>query len=199
MPPAHGWFIDPTPFDDVEFTTFLSETYLVAEPGQDSAGGIDLLTAVLHELGHELGIDHVQDTALTGDLLFDEVATGERRLPGDQYGEASTLVANDNGNAPIAGDDGAAGDFGIEPGGTIDLLISELFANDIDPNGERIDLTDIFAERAGSATLEQVNGEAVVRFTADPSAENGGVGGFQIRDNQYIRRRRVCYGGHFDR
>ena len=44
-----GWFVDPTPGDDSEFTT----------PGdQGEQGRIDLLTALMHEIGHLLGHDH---------------------------------------------------------------------------------------------------------------------------------------------
>ena len=44
-----GWFVDPTPGDDLEFT----------KPGdQREQGRMDLLTAILHELGHLLDRDH---------------------------------------------------------------------------------------------------------------------------------------------
>jgi hypothetical protein len=43
---GHGWFVDPSPGDDSEFTT----------PGdQGELGRMDLLTVVMHELGHVLG------------------------------------------------------------------------------------------------------------------------------------------------
>jgi hypothetical protein len=61
---GYGWFIDPTPADNSEF-----------ESGSPS--GIDLLSAVLHELGHELGLDHDADI----DAMYETLAAGTRRLP----------------------------------------------------------------------------------------------------------------------
>src|SRR5205085_12348028 len=42
---GHGWFVDPTPYQDEEF---LAGT---AYPGSPAAGREDLLTTVMHELG----------------------------------------------------------------------------------------------------------------------------------------------------
>ena len=186
---GRGWFIDSTPFDDSEFTTFLSETHLVAEAGQDPVGEIDLLTTVLHEFGHVLGLDHVDDAASAGDLLSDELATGERRLPGSDYGEADALASNASElvESPIAGNDGQAGEYKLAPGESIDILVSKLLENDTDPGGGRFDMTGLFDEIAGTATLEQVGAETVVRFTANAEAGpeigaevgNGKTGGFQ--------------------
>src|SRR5262249_59995115 len=57
-----GWFIDPTPRDDSEFTT----------PGnQGEQGRMDLLTVLEHEVGHLLGRGHeatgvMQETLTAG-------------------------------------------------------------------------------------------------------------------------------------
>ena len=63
-----GWFVDPTPWDDSEFTT----------PGdQGEQGKMDLLTALAHEIGHLFGHDHEEDG-----VMIDTFATGIRRPPG---------------------------------------------------------------------------------------------------------------------
>ena len=54
---GYGWFIDPTPQDDAEFT-HLAADVLVAKPQTAAAGHADLLTAVMHEMGHVLGYEH---------------------------------------------------------------------------------------------------------------------------------------------
>jgi hypothetical protein len=60
-----GWFIDPTPWDDSEFTT----------PGdQGEQGRMDLLTVLEHEIGHLLGRSH----EATG-VMQETLAAGTRR------------------------------------------------------------------------------------------------------------------------
>lgn len=54
-----GWFIDATPDDDFEFTT----------PGnQGEMNRMDLLTVVMHELGHVLGHNHADDGVMAETL-----------------------------------------------------------------------------------------------------------------------------------
>ena len=63
---GRGWFVDPTPFDDSEFTA------------DSSPAGFDLLTTVVHEMGHVLGLADLS----TGNNVMSGVLTpGERRLP----------------------------------------------------------------------------------------------------------------------
>jgi hypothetical protein len=58
-----GWFIDTTPDDNSEFDQNLSSTAYRATTGA-AAGKYDLLTTVLHELGHLQGI-------ISGNTAFD--------------------------------------------------------------------------------------------------------------------------------
>jgi uncharacterized delta-60 repeat protein len=80
-----GWFVDPTPGDDTEFTT----------PGdQGEQGRMDLLTVLMHEMGHLLGLDHDADGVMQAalppgtrlspawlDLYFTGLAGGDNRAP----------------------------------------------------------------------------------------------------------------------
>ncbi|MBD2594927.1 hypothetical protein H6G74_11375 [Nostoc spongiaeforme FACHB-130] len=50
-----GWFIDPTPLENSEFTTTLTDTAYRATTGE-AFGKYDLLTTILHEMGHLAGI-----------------------------------------------------------------------------------------------------------------------------------------------
>ncbi|QDU24182.1 beta strand repeat-containing protein [Urbifossiella limnaea] len=74
-----GWFVDPTPADDAEFGP-PETTGLVANPGP-AERGVDLLTVVMHELGHELGLPDIDPAAHPADLMAETLAAGVRRLP----------------------------------------------------------------------------------------------------------------------
>jgi hypothetical protein len=52
---GHGWFVDGTPLADEEFAPGAPGSPLVALPNPPAAGREDLLTAVLHEMGHLAG------------------------------------------------------------------------------------------------------------------------------------------------
>jgi hypothetical protein len=70
---GHGWFVDPTPRDDSEFGPDG-----LALPGSAAEGDIDLLTAITHEFGHELGFDHESTP-----LMADSLSVGVRLQPGE--------------------------------------------------------------------------------------------------------------------
>lgn len=66
---GYGWFVDVTPFDDSEFTAVFGSDELVARAGGPAEGSVDLLTAVLHELGHVLGFEHGESDGIMEDTL----------------------------------------------------------------------------------------------------------------------------------
>ena len=72
---GYGWFIDGTPSDDAEFT--LSEDgRLLAAANGEAFDRIDLLTVLVHEIGHVLGFGHDASLAPMADTL----GTGQRAL-----------------------------------------------------------------------------------------------------------------------
>jgi hypothetical protein len=70
-----GWFIDPTPYDDSEFT-LPTGNGVAATPASPSYGRMDLLTVEMHELEHVLG---VADSS-TG-LMSEKLIAGIRLAP----------------------------------------------------------------------------------------------------------------------
>jgi len=68
---GHGWFIDATPLDDSEFT--------VGESRSAAATRMDLLTVVMHELGHTAGLTDLYDIESEDDLMYAWLQPGERR------------------------------------------------------------------------------------------------------------------------
>jgi serralysin len=73
---GYGWFVDATPSDDVEFAAHLGTETLATAKGSTAAQRVDLLTAVMHELGHVLG--YRDDSS--GDLMNATLPLGVRRI-----------------------------------------------------------------------------------------------------------------------
>ena len=90
---GQGWFVDATPWEDGEFVQ-----------GRAPAG-VDLLTVVLHELGHMLGRPDLSDPADANDLMALRLVSDQtRRLPGGPLvtGQNPLLPGDVDGNGVIA-------------------------------------------------------------------------------------------------
>jgi hypothetical protein len=73
---GHGWFIDATPGDDSEFTVVTAATERTALESSAAFDRIDLLTVLLHEMGHVMGLPHID---LAGHVMSDVLGKGTRR------------------------------------------------------------------------------------------------------------------------
>ena len=65
---GYGWFVDATPLDNAEFSS-PSGNGMSANAGSEAEGKMDLLTVVMHEMGHLLGLDHADEGTLMGATL----------------------------------------------------------------------------------------------------------------------------------
>jgi Ca2+-binding RTX toxin-like protein len=72
-----GWFVDPTPNDNAEFSIRLSNGVFAANPSSAAFGRTDLLTTVVHEMGNAMGF--AED--LGQDVAGMTLQAGERRVP----------------------------------------------------------------------------------------------------------------------
>ena len=78
---GYGWFVDPTPADNSEFTVRIGASEEDALPGSPAYGRMDLLTVVEHELGnHAIGLDDIDPQAAVHYLMTETLGTGVRRL-----------------------------------------------------------------------------------------------------------------------
>ncbi|MEF8731696.1 MAG: Ig-like domain-containing protein [Candidatus Accumulibacter meliphilus] len=75
---GYGWFIDPTPSDNAEFLPTSNPFEWIARPGSEAEGRMDMLTVLLHEYGHAVGLDHTADSH---DLMASTLLPSVRRLP----------------------------------------------------------------------------------------------------------------------
>jgi hypothetical protein len=76
-----GWFIDVTPWEDSEFALDESRHELSACTAA-SIDHMDLLTVVMHEVGHVLGLGHTPQAPISYDIMDGLLETGARRLLG---------------------------------------------------------------------------------------------------------------------
>ena len=132
---GRGWYLDATPLDDAEFGNVFAATWMQTDPTGAPAGHYDLLTTLMHEMGHALGLG---DTYLAGDrddLMYGWLYLGERRLPG--AGDADGAVAGSITSEEFLG---APIDIGVLPAGktvtiqwqaTIDPQTNQLIVNPV--------------------------------------------------------------------
>ncbi|MDB5386215.1 MAG: Extracellular serine protease precursor [Planctomycetaceae bacterium] len=77
---GYGWYVDQTPLDDSEFAAQTGTADLVATD-LNAASHMDLLTVLMHEMGHRLGLDDIAVGDAANSLMTESISVGTRRLP----------------------------------------------------------------------------------------------------------------------
>ncbi len=92
---GNNWFIDTTPWDNSEYLPTSNPNEWVAKVGSAAEGKMDMLSVLLHEYGHALGIEHSADS---GDYMATTLTPGVRRMPSaDELALMQQLVAQAKG------------------------------------------------------------------------------------------------------
>ena len=78
---GNGWFVDPTPDADEEFSIVPTNELRNADSNSAAYGRYDLLSVLLHEFGHSLGLSH---TSEGGQLMSSELRAGTRTVVSDE-------------------------------------------------------------------------------------------------------------------
>ncbi|MDF1754814.1 MAG: autotransporter-associated beta strand repeat-containing protein [Verrucomicrobiales bacterium] len=181
-----GWFIDSTPDQDEEFAISGSSTFTSAtDPTSVAYDNVDLLSVILHEQGHVLGLDHDEDP---DSLMDDTIGKGERHRPDSDAAIGATPGSLEGIHyvlAPIANNDGG-GPFTVSEDEILETtpqIAYEDSVNSSDPliywqfgETDRDDGSPVINSAVGSSSLSTAgNGTylATVDLASDPPIPGG--------------------------
>ena len=77
---GYGWFVDETPLHNEESELKTDANLLSAEKGSDAWDRIDLLSVLLHELGHVAGLDHDIEHTVLAPIMAENLDPGSRYM-----------------------------------------------------------------------------------------------------------------------
>ena len=78
---GNGWFVDKNPMSDKAYRSAVTPTERYATANRTAARHVDLLTAVMHEMGHVLGFKDTYDNDSQRRIMYGFLRIGVRRLP----------------------------------------------------------------------------------------------------------------------
>ena len=86
---GRGWFIDPTLADDREFSQTAHPGELFADRASPAYGHYDLLTVVMHELGHLANLPDLDPRTSPDNLMSEVLPLNSRRIPLPKFSATS--------------------------------------------------------------------------------------------------------------
>ncbi len=107
---GHGWFVDDTPYQDSEFIPQGNDEELAAKDASDAYGDMDLLTVVMHELGHVFGYQDLDAPNNTFEIMSDTLDEGVRYQPEDTFSDQSQGNSDSLISMDLTPDESAAED-----------------------------------------------------------------------------------------
>jgi hypothetical protein len=91
---GHSWFTGFGAKDDASFGIEVATTRRYAHSENAPAGRIDLLTAVMHEMGHALGLEDTYADQDRDSVMYGFLTKGERRVPSLGQGSLAKQTPN---------------------------------------------------------------------------------------------------------
>ena len=79
---GRGWFVNPTPLSNLEYNSTDPASGAAAAERGAASRHYDMLTTLLHEQAHLLGLNHVEQSE---DLMHGGLSIGIRKTPGKQH------------------------------------------------------------------------------------------------------------------
>jgi uncharacterized repeat protein (TIGR01451 family) len=127
---GNGWFVDVSGASDALFGNVKSDTRRYTDRTGLPAGRLDLLTTIMHEMGHALGLPDSYSSKDRESIMFGQLTKGERRTPTKNQASGAKPFAGDSSHFLSGGLNPIT--IGILPPGksvviTYDVLIDNPF------------------------------------------------------------------------
>jgi hypothetical protein len=97
---GYGWSIGASSWNPAALARPVAPNEILAGPSTSAAGHEDLLTVVMHDLGHTLGLADLNPIKAPANLMAETLATGVRRLP--YAADVAKIVAAQDVSRPAA-------------------------------------------------------------------------------------------------
>jgi len=161
---GYCWFIDDTPWEDGEFTVELLGNERSAQPGSEAGVSIDLLTAVMHELGHVVGLSDTDDHS----IMHGTLGPGIRRTLDETWVNTSGLNEPEGfyafkGPPPTEDDDAIDLNEGAAVWCVKSASVSEPVISDVTVRGE----LGFASSSTAASALKSAGDEYTVNTTSD--------------------------------